>query len=65
MKKEDKSIIIAKDSSKPAGKRELLPADICTVVGKGEVLRRKQGRTKVLVVKNNLLRKALEKIEGI
>ena len=67
MKKEDKSIIIEKIAANLQEYENFYLADIATLnAEKTSVLRRECSKQniKLLVVKNTLLRKALEKIEG-
>jgi large subunit ribosomal protein L10 len=67
MKKEDKSIIIEKIAANLQEYENFYLADIATLnAAKTSVLRRECSKQniKLLVVKNTLLRKALEKIEG-
>mgnify|MGYP000867226331 FL=1 len=67
MKKEDKSIIIEKIAANLQEYENFYLADIATLnAAKTSILRRECSKQdiKLLVVKNTLLRKALEKLEG-
>lgn len=67
MKKEDKNIVIEKIAANLQEYENFYIADIATLnAAKTSILRREcfQQDIKLLVVKNSLLRKALEKIEG-
>lgn len=67
MKKEDKNIVIEKIAANLQEYENFYIADIATLnAAKTSILRREcfQQDIKLLVVKNSLLRKALEKLEG-